>query len=1019
MKKLISLLFVLILSTSTYAYDDIVIGSDATHTVAESDTFNYNNFTMGNNSTLNIFGHATIHGYLLTGNNCTINVYGTLLILGDFDANNNTIVNAYGIMSVYNFIVKNNANITITGLIAVDGDFTANNNGAIEGDGVLYVEGEINIGNNTYISDGINVVIPPVNIVTNIIGVNALCFGDTNGAAYLTVFDGVPPYTYLWSNGSTNEDINNLAPGNYYVTITDFDDHTAIDSITINEPDQLESGIIPINVSCNGYDDGGGNLFITGGTYPYTYLWSNASTNEDLSNVTAGEYFITITDGNSCSTTDSVTITEPEILVSSVTDTDVLCNEGEDGSGELAVTGGTLPYSYKWSNGTFNKNVTNVPTGTYYVTITDGNSCTKTDSATINEPTAITHSVITISSNCGFADGSATVSPSGGTPPYTYLWDANTENQTNITAINLSAGSYTVTITDNHNCIKVATANISDIGAGTLSFINIIHNLCFGETLGQAEAEMIGGTAPFSYSWTNGDPDSLAQNLTAGFYSVVVTDDIGCIASDEIEITEPTKLSTFISNRSNISCNGNSDGNAIITPSGGTPPYAFLWSDIPGTTDSTVTDLTANIYYYVTITDNNLCSTTDSVKLTEPSLLSSIITDKQNVTCNGYNNGSATVSPIGGTKPYTYLWSDVSETTASTINNLEADIDYFVTITDANSCTTTDKAKISEPNILLANISDSTNITCNGLADGVAISSPVGGTTPYSYLWSKPRGNTNFIVTGLIADVVYNVTVTDANGCANTDSIMLSEPDIIDASISSFDNIECYGDNSGNVNTSITGGTSPFTYLWSNGENTANLKEVYSGDYSVTITDHNNCTDFATVFIFEPEQLKVDSIALNSISCIGCNDGSIKVFIEGGLEPYFYEWSNGKNTSTILNIKSGEYMLTVTDGNDCEITETFELEEIAKQYLKIPTAFTPNNDGKNDKWLIEYINLYPEAKIKVFDRWGNGVFESVNNDEPWDGTYENGKQAPFGGYIYIIDLNDGSKLIKGTITILR
>lgn len=409
-------------------------------------------------------------------------------------------------------------------------------------------------------------------------------------------------------------------------------------------------------------------------------------------------------------------------------------------------------------------------------------------------------STIASSSNVscfGFNDGQAIVSGQGGTQPYSYLWS---DNQTSDTAFNLVAGNYRVTITDFNNCTD--TTNVTIIEPTILSLsINSENLTCFQNSSGSAKAIISGGTSPYSYLWSNNESTDSIQNLAAGVYRVTVTDLNNCTLIDSVTIIEPTILSSNTFTIDNVSCFGLNDGQGLVVPSGGTTPYNYIWSN--SHTGDTISNLAVGTYT-VTVSDANSCSLIDSIIILEPTVLSISTTVSSNTSCNGLSDGQAVVTATGGTAPYSYFWNNnqISDTATSLAAGT-----YLVTVTDVNSCSQIDSVTITEPLTLQASIASGTNVSCNGFNDGRAVVSGQGGTLPYSYLW-----NDNQIADTALNLVAgnYRVTITDANNCSDTTSISITEPAVL-SSIVSGTNLACFEDNGGSANILASGGTSPYS----------------------------------------------------------------------------------------------------------------------------------------------------------------------------------------------------------------
>ncbi|MDX1279263.1 SprB repeat-containing protein, partial [Oceanihabitans sediminis] len=607
--------------------------------------------------------------------------------------------------------------------------------------------------NNTACNANTSITInEPDALASSITSEDVLCNGQAEGSVNLSVTGGTAPYSYNWSNGETTEDLSNIPAGTYNVTITDDNGCTTTNSVNINEPDALASSLTSEDVLCNGQAEGSVNLSVTGGTPPYSYNWSNGATTEDLSNIPAGTYNVTVTDDNGCTTTNSVTINEPDALASSLTSEDVLCNGQAEGSVNLTVTGGTPPYSYNWSNGETTEDLSNIPAGTYNVTITDDNGCITTNSVTINEPDALASSLTSEDVLCnGQAEGSVNLSITGGNPPYSYNW-SNGETTEDLS--NIPAGTYNVTITDDNGCTTTnsVTINEPDALASSLTSEDV---LCNGQAEGSVNLTVTGGTAPYSYNWSNGETTEDLNNIPAGTYNVTITDDNGCITTNSVTINEPDALASSLTSE-DVLCNGQAEGSVNLSVTGGTAPYSYNWSN--GVITEDLSNIPAGTYN-VTITDDNGCTTTNSVTISEPDALASSLTS-EDVLCNGQAEGSVSLSVTGGTPPYSYNWSNGAIT--EDLNNIPAGT-YNVTITDDNGCTTTNSVTISEPTVLIASVQSQTTTLC-GKEVATATILASGGTPPYTYLWDNETAETSDTATNL-SNTTYNVIITDSKGC--------------------------------------------------------------------------------------------------------------------------------------------------------------------------------------------------------------------------------------------------------------
>ncbi|NRB50110.1 MAG: T9SS type A sorting domain-containing protein [Saprospiraceae bacterium] len=705
----------------------------------------------------------------------------------------------------------------------------------------------------------------------------AICYGETHGSLTATTTGGTAAYSYAWSNGGNASTITGLTMGSYTVTVTDGSGCTTTDYYYLFTAAELQATIdLDNTVNCNGGADGqltanasGGGIVAPPTATPkpqpkcsscpdennYTFLWSTGAETPTISGLTAGTYTVTVTDDYGCTITKSETITEPPSFTVSIDD-EYVCYGLSDGMLTATTSGGTAAYSYSWNNGGNSATISGLSAGTYTVTVTDGNSCTTTSSGMITEHDELSV-IISNQSNVscfGGDDGSLTAMENTVLPPmafakqlfpptHSYSW-SNGGNTATITG--LSAGTYTVTISNASGCTATTQATIMEPTALSASIGSQSNVLCNGASTGSAMATVSGGTAAYGYLWSNGGMTATVSGLSAGTYTVTVTDGNSCTTTAVAMITEPTVLGVTASTDSNVSCNGDSDGGVTASASGGTMPYTYEWNT--GGTSASISGLSAGTYT-VTVTDMLGCTSTDNATITEPSLLALTIMDDQ--ICNSAGDGELVANPSGGTSEYTYLWS--TGATSSSISGLSGGT-YTLTVTDMNSCTITDTAYVYEATEVTATIIEDVDISCNGEVDGqltvqgaggqvAALEGPAALPPGYTYLWSN--GATTPTISGLTVGT-YSVTVTDEFGCTGTTSGTITEPDSLKATVALTQNASSGSGDDGILTASATGGTTMYTYNWSNGATTAENTGLSSGTYTVTITDQNGCEDIAT-----------------------------------------------------------------------------------------------------------------------------------------------------------------------------
>ncbi|MBL4706440.1 MAG: SprB repeat-containing protein, partial [Flavobacteriales bacterium] len=450
-----------------------------------------------------------------------------------------------------------------------------------------------------------------------------------NGTLDATVGGGTLGYTFSWDGGPTPtlEDQATVCAGTYTLTVTDANGCTATTNSTITEPPLFTVTVTGTDASCNGVCDGTVSSVVAGGTGAITYAWDNgAGAAATATGLCANTYTLIVTDANGCTATDSYTVTEPVLLVVTIVGVNASCNGVCDGTATTTVTGGTGAVTYQWDDPTLSTtaNLSGLCAGTFNVTITDVNGCSATNSVVITEPTPI---VITVGSNdatCGAADGDVSSSATGGAGGYGFSWSDATPTVVGTIANvgSLPSGSYTVTVTDASGCSATAVAIINTTTGGTASAIVNNQVTCFGACDGQETATMTGGTAPFTFAWSDGQTTAIATGLCPGNYTVDVTDFNGCTSSAAITITEPPLLAVVITSQADPLCALSCDGTATATEVGGTGPTSYSWTT--GGSALSETNMCAGTHT-ITVTDANGCVGTADVTLTDPAVLTAAI----------------------------------------------------------------------------------------------------------------------------------------------------------------------------------------------------------------------------------------------------------------------------------------------------------------------------------------------------------------------------------------------------------
>ena len=590
---------------------------------------------------------------------------------------------------------------------------------------------------------------------SNYNGYNLACFGDNNASIDIQINGGTAPFSnYLNSTLQIGLNLNNLSAGNYTDSIVDFNGCSSNNMINLTQPSQLINTLVPIDISCYNLCDGEIYSSISGGVFPYYYLWTNTQTTTNISNLCSGNYSLTLTDENGCIENASTTINMPnDISVSLDSTLNISTYSGNNGYIYITANGGSGTLNTNWSSdnnySSTNNDISNLYADTYFLEVVDANLCSYLDTFELFQPSSLWLSIdAVVSPNCyDSCNGAINISAQGGDSTYTYLWTGpNGFTSINNDINNLCDGEYIISIDDGIT-VLIDTVNIYQPQPIT-TLLSVDSISCHNGTV-QAQINVWGGSQPLTYSWSNGDANYYTT-ISSGNYSIDVSDINGCSYSESFSLSNPDSIFTQ-STTTDISCFGGNNGSVSINiSSGGIPPYNFSYDNgINYQISNTFNNLGAGNYSFL-ITDNNGCLSSTYSELIEPSVIISTTT-ATDVSCYGYCDGSVNATALGGTTPYSFTWNNGT-------SNLCAGF-YNVIITDTNGCINSNTAIVNEPNPLLINISlDGNNI--------IATSGFI------SYQWYD---NNNILINGATDSIFsppgmssYYVTVTDINGCSNS-----------------------------------------------------------------------------------------------------------------------------------------------------------------------------------------------------------------------------------------------------------
>ena len=808
------------------------------------------------------------------------------------------------------------------------------------------------------------VIQPPFPLVLNpVVKKDATCGSGNDGYAKISVKIGrndydpaKPPYQISWSNGLKDVwEANNLAPGTYVVKVADkFNCETSISfeiksgsaGMTVAESIQ--------NVTCASPTSGRINLSVQGGEAPYTYLWSNGSTSKDLVGVSAGIYQVLVKDSKGCSFQGSYTISTPSSIQLGETLTMPSCGSMSNGQIKLNITGGTAPYSYLWSNGSTQNQLQNLSPGTYSVKVTDASGCSVEKQYALSNLSTLTLASFQKQDVTCFGDNSGkidlNITGASGTIQAAWSDGSNSINRTN-----LAPGSYSVILKDQHCEISSSFQILGPSEA--LSATGSAQNPSCSGNDGKISLNPKGGTSPYTYKWSNGAVTKDLNGLGQGKYTVDITDKNGCSFQASFDLVSPMPI-TIEETLKDPSCAGNSDGSISLKITGGNTPYTYLWSN--GSTQSSIQNLAAGTYK-VKITDATGCSVEKEFAVKNLSGLNLTSFQKQDVTCFGINSGKIDLNLSGATGTIQVKWSDGS--TAVNRNNL-APGTYSVSIKDLH-CEISSTFQITGPQEALSAATIPVNPSCAG-NDGKITLTPKGGTAPYTYKWSN--GSVSKDLNGL-GQGKFTVDITDKNGCSFRTSVDLVSPLPITIE-ETLKDPSCAGTADGAISLKISGGNTPYTYLWSNGSTQSSLQNLTAGSYKVKISDATGCSVEKEYSVKNQSQLTVAVLKVDPVSCGGGNDGRIVLSVTGGKGTVKVKWEDGFTGLERTNLKSGTYKIQVSDESNCGISSEVKVEEANPLQARIENAIEMDCDLgqlKGRAWVA-----ISGGKAPYAIRWENG-----------------------------------------------
>ena len=804
------------------------------------------------------------------------------------------------------------------------------------------------------------------------------CNGGLDGTATVIPVGGTPGYTYAWNTNpvQTTPTAIMLSAGTWQVVVTDANGCTTLCNAQVPEPPDLVCSLTGTNITCAGTSDGTIATLASGGTGLYEYSINSGpfSPSNTFGGLAPGNYVVTTRDANGCLANCTIVLTEPDPLSCLATSTDATDCGVDDGTITASTIGGTAPYTFSLNgappaaSGSF----MGLGAGVYTIDIVDANGCTVQCTASVSSPNVPTCSIIEmLPVDCiGNATGSLTAEGADGSGIYEYSIDGIIF-QSSGTFAGLVAGSYTITVRNvgNPMCISTCTATITEPEV-LLCTVDATNATCPSGLDGSTLVEHTGGTAPFTYLWSDGQTTPMAANLLAGTHTVTVTDANGCIAICVGQVMEPMPLECTVVT-TNLTCNSSADGTLTIGATGGTSGYEFSLDGGPFQAGNVFMNLIAGSYI-VSVRDINGCLSNCSASISEPPMLTCTVAATDASNC-GVDNGALTVTPEGGTAGYLFSLNGGAPQSSAFFIDVSAGF-YTIDVIDANGCVSTCFATVNAPSAPMCTIVE-TDITCNGGSDGILDVTGNGGSGVYEFSLDGITYQSSGLFTGLLPGN-YLVTVRNVGqaNCTSTCSAVLSEPIPLTCTLSGLDP-SCQGGTDGEATVSLTGGTAPFSYVWSTGATTNSISGLAAGLYSIVVTDLNGCTGECDITLMAPPSVSC-SLTTMDVTCNNGSDGFVIAQGAGGISPYEFSLLGTpfQTANVFTGLTAGTYIVSIRDANACE--SSCSVEVLEPTFLSCTTIPSDASDCNIDDGTIEVLGT---GGVSAYEYSLNGgAFQTSN-----------------------------------------
>lgn len=779
------------------------------------------------------------------------------------------------------------------------------------------------------------------------------CWDKSDGAIKSTVSNGITTegYTYRWSTGANTSSVSGLGVNAYSLAVTDANGCTASSSLALTAPPKIDFAINQLTtLTCPGdktaiLEAKPVAATIIGAVH---YKWASGETTASVADIGAGTYSLIVSDDQGCSTNKSITLDEPVantvsiVAQSNFNGSVIKCNG--DTNGILAAlvkdeNNNTITaQNYSWTENETTlgesptlSSVKDLGEGLYKVIITYRNQCKAEASYFLTDPDPVTVAVSQASNYNGqviscynMTDGKLHAIASGGTSTLDFTWNTGA---TGSLLSGVGAGSYTVDVKDVNGCtgsgsmalenpiqVQAQITDVSDYSGYGVS--------CFGSSDGTIASVSSGGTGIYTYMWSNGKTTAVIANLSAGDYTLVVSDNNGCKQSVAQTITTPTAIAFTIADQKNISCFDGNDGFVKLQASGGVQDYSYSKDNKATWQSENIFSLLKQGSYTIALRDGNGCEKTVASTLMQPAKINISFTDIQPAFC-GNPAGTARAVVTGGVNGYTYSWQDSKANVIdvdATLSSARGGI-YTLTVHDNNACPMTGSVGITSTDGAKSDYI-ATATKCFDSSDGSAAITITEGDGPFVIEW--PDGQSNLQGMNLKKGL-YDVLITDGHSCTVVQTVDIPAPNALALKVKSATIPTCNGVCDGQLTLEASGGVGNYRYEWNN-KTGATQTQLCAAIYPVVLKDGNNCTLTQDIELKHPDPIEITVTKSTLATCRDGCDGSLEVAAIGGNGGYEYIWASGGNSNIKTNICPGSYTVAVADAKGCKGESTIILD---------------------------------------------------------------------------------------------